>query len=105
VRLPVAWTLCLLLGVVVLQVGCRQKSAAPIQVTVLGIDGCENAASTTRLVQEQASDLGLSLDLRSIVVETREQARRERFPGSPTVLVEGRDIDPATRESEDFGLT
>lgn len=37
-------------------------------------------------------------------VESAEAAERERFLGSPTVRVDGTDIDPGAGEREDFGL-
>jgi len=37
-------------------------------------------------------------------VETIEDAERERFLGSPTVRVEGKDVDPGTVGREDFGV-
>jgi hypothetical protein len=35
-------------------------------------------------------------------VRTEEEARRERFLGSPTVQVNGRDIEPQARGRKDF---
>jgi hypothetical protein len=32
------------------------------------------------------------------------QAERERFLGSPTVLIEGRDVDPRAGQRDDYGL-
>jgi hypothetical protein len=37
-------------------------------------------------------------------VESPEAAERERFLGSPTVRVDGRDVDPSARERDDYGL-
>jgi hypothetical protein len=31
-------------------------------------------------------------------------ARRERFLGSPTVRVDGQDVEPGARERDDFGI-
>ena len=40
-----------------------------------------------------------------VEVTSDEQAERLQFPGSPTILVEGRDIDPSGREGQPVGLT
>jgi hypothetical protein len=41
------------------------------------------------------SELGLDpSDVRVREVRTDEDAQRERFPGSPTIRVEGRDVQP-----------
>jgi hypothetical protein len=37
-------------------------------------------------------------------VESREAAERERFLGSPTLRVDGRDVEPGAAERRDFGL-
>ena len=37
-------------------------------------------------------------------VETHEESERERFLGSPTVRVDGRDVDPGAGERSDYGL-
>ena len=37
-------------------------------------------------------------------VETAEAAEHARFLGSPTVRVDGRDVDPGAAERDDFGL-
>ena len=34
-----------------------------------------------------------------------EEAERLRFPGSPTIRVDGADVDPSGAEEEPFGLT
>jgi hypothetical protein len=51
------------------------------------------------------SEAGLDPDsLRSIEVDTDETAEREEFVGSPTVRVDGRDIQPP-EAGEPIGLT
>jgi hypothetical protein len=37
-------------------------------------------------------------------VETDEEAQRLRFLGSPTVRVDGRDVEPGVDARDDFGL-
>jgi hypothetical protein len=37
-------------------------------------------------------------------VESEEDARRSRFLGSPTVRVDGRDIEPGADRRTDYGL-
>ena len=37
-------------------------------------------------------------------VETPEDAERERFLGSPTVRIDGEDVDPTAQDRNDFGL-
>ncbi len=36
-------------------------------------------------------------EIEIVRVETFDEAKKERYPGSPTILIEGQDIDPVTR--------
>ena len=76
-----------------------------LQVRVLGMEGCPNTPRAAELVQMEAAALGIPLALHRVVVRTEEEARQERFPGSPTVQVEGQDIEPGARGGETFSLT
>ena len=76
-----------------------------MQVKVSGIQGCEATPKTIDLVQSVAQTMGVQIDLVHVVIETPEQAREERFVGSPTVMVNGRDIEPAARNTQFFGVT
>ncbi len=71
-------------------------------IELLYFDGCpshERLLPTVELLAEQA---GAALQQRR--VETPEAAERERFLGSPTVRVNGVDVDPTAPERTDFGL-
>jgi hypothetical protein len=55
-------------------------------------------------VSEISDDFGLSADLQVIEVRDQEQAEALQFLGSPTVQINGQDIDPAVRNSSTFGF-
>lgn len=46
----------------------------------------------------------LEAAIEQIDVETDEDAARHRFLGSPTVQIEGQDVEPAARDRTDFGI-
>jgi hypothetical protein len=71
-------------------------------VEILYFEGCPNHEQLLPTVQRLAERAGAELRQRRI--ETPEQAERERFLGSPTVRVNGRDIDPGATERTDYGL-
>jgi len=71
-------------------------------VELLFFDGCPNYDRLLPRVRELAEAAGAELVLRQ--VETPEEAQAERFLGSPTVRVDGRDVDPGAGERTDFGL-
>jgi hypothetical protein len=76
-----------------------------IQVRVLCSEGCANTPPTVELVKNVAEGLNIPVSMEIVMVETEEQARKLRFLGSPTVQVDGIDIEPSARDSVAFGLT
>jgi hypothetical protein len=64
------------------------------RVAVLGIDGCPNLAPTRALVERIACELGLDPTIETIEVPDAESAAQLRFLGSPSVRVDGVDVEP-----------
>ncbi len=69
---------------------------------VLYFDDCPSHARLLPLLQEVAAEHGIQLTQRRI--DTAAEARRARFLGSPSVRVNGVDVEPGARERTDFGL-
>ena len=67
-----------------------------MRIELLWWEGCpshpEALAELRRVLVEEGLDPA-AVELREI--ETDEQAARESFPGSPTILVDGRDVVPS----------
>ena len=82
-----------------------EAQMSPIEVTIAYTDGCEHTPSTKTLMEQVAAELALPIRLEMAHVTTVDEARRYRLHGSPTVLIAGRDIDPAMRERTDYGFT
>lgn len=76
-----------------------------IQVEVLSIKGCPATPPTISLVRSTAKELGIDAEVINIVINTLEEANERRFIGSPTVQINGREIDPSMRSVNQFGLT
>ena len=66
-------------------------------IRVLSFEGCPNAEPALRLVKEVARDLGVDKQVESIEISSIEEAEKEHFLGSPSVQVDGTDIEPARR--------
>lgn len=75
-----------------------------MKVDLLYFDGCPNHEMLLPRLREMVAerDEGAEVELRHI--RSAEDAERERFLGSPTVRVDGRDVDPGASGREDFGL-
>ena len=82
-----------------------EAQMSPIEVTIAYTDGCEHTPPTRALMEQVAAELALPIRLEMAHVTTVDEARRYRLHGSPTVLIAGRDIDPAMRERTDYGFT
>ena len=76
-----------------------------MHVKVVSIEGCDGASETVKLVKETAVEMGLSIDFEHVVIQSREEARMHRHIGSPTVQIDGLDIEPEARVLQSFGLT
>jgi len=72
------------------------------RVELLYFDGCPGHDRLLPMVRRLAGEGGANLTCRGI--ETPEGAEAERFLGSPTVRVNGRDVDPTAAAREDFGI-
>jgi len=73
-----------------------------MRIEVLYFQGCPNHVPTVELVRQVASELAVDADLREVEVQTAEDAQRLRFLGSPSVHVDGLDVDPRARHRNDF---
>ena len=71
-------------------------------IELLYVDGCPGHERLLPRIRELAEQCSAEVVLRP--VDTPEDAERERFLGSPTVRVDGRDIDPGAGARSDYGL-
>jgi hypothetical protein len=71
-------------------------------IEILYFEGCRGYERLLPRVRELAGRCGAGVVLRP--VESFEDAERLRFLGSPTVRVDGRDIEPDADERTDYGL-
>ncbi len=88
------------------QAGARPSLVGgAVTVEVLYFDGCPSHEALLprlrRLVSEVRQE---TTELRLRRVEDLDAAERERFLGSPTIRVDGVDVDPAAVERTDYGL-
>lgn len=74
-------------------------------IEVLYFSGCPNHEPTVELAREVLGNLGMTAEIREVPVETAEAAETLRFLGSPSVRVNGRDIEPSARELTQFALS
>jgi hypothetical protein len=75
------------------------------QVELLWWEGCPSSDEAHELVRRVMAEAGMDpQSLRSIEIDSDDAAERESFAGSPTIRVDGRDVQPP-EEQELPGLT
>ena len=61
--------------------------------------GCPSHPEARELLQSVLAEHGVDAEVVEREVFTDEEAHELRFPGSPTILVDGRDVDPQGAEA------
>ena len=74
------------------------------RVEVLVFEGCPNAAAAADRARAALRLVAVDAELDVVVVRSDEDAQRLRFLGSPSVRVDGTDVDVSARTRSDFGL-
>ena len=75
-----------------------------MRVELLYFDGCPSYERLLPRLRELVARVDAQAEIELRRVESIEDAERERFLGSPTVRVDGTDVDPGAASREDFGL-
>ena len=77
---------------------------AATRIELLYFDGCPNHDVLLPRLQRLVETSDTELDLETRRIETENEARQARFLGSPTVRVDGRDIEPGADARNDYGV-
>ncbi len=64
-----------------------------MKIEILYFDGCPTYSEAEETWREVLAQGGAEVEL--VAVGSDEEARRLRFPGSPTIRVDGRDLFPS----------
>ena len=75
-----------------------------MHVEVVYLDGCPNHEALLPHLRELLSSVGESTEIGLVRVDDDEAAVRERFLGSPTLRIDGEDVEPGAGERTDFGV-
>lgn len=74
-----------------------------MKIEVLYFDNCPTYRGAQKNLRKVLVEQGMDAEVELVAVNTNEEARRLRFPGSPTIRVEGKDLFPVS-EREDWRL-
>jgi alkylmercury lyase len=75
-----------------------------VRVELLYFDGCPSYEQLAPRLEQLVRDAGITDAVELRRVESDDAAQAERFLGSPTVRVNGRDVEPGADERDHFGL-
>ena len=64
-----------------------------MDIELLYWDGCPSHPEARELLEEVLAARGIDAEIRMTHVGTDAEAERLRFPGSPTIRVDGRDVE------------
>ncbi len=71
------------------------KMTSTPRIDFLYWEECPSHPEALKRLREVLAELGMDAPIRMTEVLTDEEAARQRFPGSPTIRVNGQDVDPA----------
>lgn len=73
-------------------------------IELLYFDGCPSHEAFLPRLRELLAQAGVDAPVLHRRVESDDAAHQERFLGSPTLRVDGVDVDPGAAQREDYGL-
>ena len=82
----------------------RKPERLLMHVRFLFYEDCPSHEPALERLHEVLAEEGIDADVEVVKIESEEQGQELRFVGSPTILVNGRDIDPPPPDSH-YGLT
>ncbi len=75
-----------------------------MRIEVLYFDGCPNHEALLPHLRELLDRAEVDDEIRLVAVESPEAAEREKFLGSPTLRIDGIDVDPGAPMRTDYGF-
>src|SRR5260370_34812945 len=75
-----------------------------MKIEVLYFEGCPNHGPALDRVQDVLTEQGISVEVLEVNVADASVAKALGFLGSPSIRVNGLDIEPAARSAREFGM-
>ena len=75
-----------------------------MKIEILYFDGCPNHTRALDQVREVLRQEGISADVSEVNVPDDAAAHAARFLGSPSIRIDGLDVEPAARSLKEFGM-
>lgn len=75
-----------------------------MKIEILVFDGCPHAESAEKLVRETADELGIDAHIEMVKVIDNDDAVARRFLGSPSIRINGKDIEIEENELTQYSM-
>jgi hypothetical protein len=75
-----------------------------VLIELLYFEGCPSYEEYLPRVRNLLAQSGVDAPVIQRQVQTQHDAQREGFIGSPTLRIDGKDVDPRASERTDYGL-
>ena len=76
-----------------------------MKIELLYFSGCPHYEPTRELIDNAVSELGIEPEIEEIDVEDEADATRHRFLGSPSIRVDGIDIEAGAESRSSYALS
>jgi hypothetical protein len=81
------------------------RAMAKHLIEVLTFAGCPHRTSALELAERVVREMAADAEVREVEVADEGGAIAQRFLGSPTIRVDGRDVEPGAEQRSDFALS
>jgi hypothetical protein len=82
----------------------KTTAGPPVRIEILARRDCPNRGMARIVVDRAISSSGVPVEVSTVDVKTEAQAKKWRFLGSPSVRVDGLDVEPGAIGRTDFTL-
>jgi hypothetical protein len=69
-----------------------------VKIEFLFWEGCPSHPEAKELLEDVLAERRIDVPIEMYEIRTKEEAVANAFPGSPTIRIDGRDVDPAGAE-------
>ena len=76
-----------------------------MKIELLYFDDCPNHIPARQMLRETLASLRREDEIHQVEVHTQAEAETIRFVGSPSIRINGYDIEPWARNAKGFGLS
>ena len=76
-----------------------------MKVEVLYVAECPSHPAAVKLVKDVLAAQGISTEVHEVLVRDEQMAGELKFPGSPTIRIDGRDVAGISKLTKNFALS